>query len=49
MITIIYNDYMFNSKFKEKVDEYCKKLKISVQEALKHDYVRRLHKYYTDV
>lgn len=40
---------MFNSKFKEKVDEYCKKLKIFVQEALKHDYVRRLHKYYTDV
>ncbi len=35
---------MFNSKFKEKVDEYCKKLKISVREALEHDYIKRLHK-----
>ena len=49
VIIIIYNDYMFNSKFKQKVDEYCKKLKISVKEALKHEYVKRLHKHYTDV
>lgn len=46
---MIYNDYMFNSKFKEKVDEYCQKLKISVKEALTHDHVKRLHKHYTDV
>lgn len=46
---MIYNDYMFNSRFKQEVDEYCKKLKISVHEALEHDYIKRLHKHYTDV
>ena len=40
---------MFNGKFKEKVDEYCKKMKISVKEALTHTYVKKLHKHYTDV
>ena len=46
---MIYNDYIFNSKFKQKVDEYRKKLKITVKEALTHDYIKRLHKHYTDV
>lgn len=40
---------MFNSKFRRKVDEYCREKDISVEEALTHDYVKRLHKHYTDV
>lgn len=43
------NEYKHNSKFREYVDAYCKKHRISVAEALEHEIVRQVFLMYTDV
>ena len=45
----IINEYRHNKKFRDYVDKYCNQLKISVDEALKHELVRQVYFYYTDV
>ena len=43
------NEYRFNTKFREYVDKYCKKHKISQEAAMKHQIVRHVYLVYTEV
>lgn len=46
---MIQNDYKFNQQFREYVDKYCKKHGYTVDEALTHELVKQVHRYYTEV
>lgn len=46
---MIENEYKHNQKFREYVDKYCAEYKITVDEALKHEVVRQVYLYYTEV
>lgn len=46
---MIYNDYMYNRRFREYVDKYCQKHGCTADEALTHELVRQVHRYYTEV
>lgn len=46
---VIYNEYQYNKRFKDYVDKYSKHHGISVEEALKHNVVRQVYLYYTEV
>ncbi len=48
-MSLIKNEYHYNSKFKKYVDEYCKKNKISVEEAFCKIHIKRMFWRYTDV
>lgn len=48
-IEIIQNDYEFYQQFREYVDKYCKKNGCTVDEALTHELVKQVHRYYTEV
>lgn len=43
------NEYQFNRAFREYVDKYCKTYGVSVEEALKHELVKEVGRYYTEV
>lgn len=43
------NEYRFNSKFREYVDKYCIKHKISPAAAMEHQIIRRVYLMYTEV
>ena len=43
------NEYRFNSKFREYVDKYCNKHKISPEAAMEHKIVRQVYLMYTEV
>ena len=45
---MIQNDYMFNRRFREYVDKYCKKHGYTVEEALTHELVRQAYLHYTE-
>lgn len=42
------NEYNKNASFKHYVDAYCKKHEISVEEALTHELVKTVEKYYKE-
>lgn len=46
---MIYNDYMYNQRFREIVDKYCQKHGCTVDEALTHDLIKQVHQHYTEV
>lgn len=46
---MIKNEYMYNSNFKNYVDEFCRINKCSVDEALENDQVKRMFWRYTEV
>ena len=43
------NEYRFNSKFREYVDKYCNKHKISPEAAMEHQIIRLVYLVYTEV
>ena len=45
---IMQNDYKFNQRFYEYVDKYCKKHGYTVDEALTHELVKQVYRYYTE-
>lgn len=45
----ILNEYRFNRKFREYVDEYCNENDISVEDALNQEKVKNIYRYYTEV
>lgn len=45
----IRNEYMFNSRFRRYVDRYCESRHITVEEALRHEIVRKVCMSYTEV
>lgn len=42
------NEYRHNKTFRDYVDRYCKKHRLSVDEAMTHELVRQVYFYYTD-
>ena len=42
-------EYKFNKRFREYVDRYSKLNKVSVEEALQHDFIKTMYLRYTDV
>lgn len=44
-----YNEYKYNKQFRDYVDKYCKTYNLTVEEALKHELVKQVCKYYTEV
>lgn len=45
----ILNEYRFNRKFREYVDEYCKENGISVEDALSQEKVKNICRHHTEV
>ena len=43
------NEYRHNSEFRVYVDKYCKMHDITVEESLRHELVRQVYLYYTEV
>ena len=43
------NEYRYNKRFREYVDRYCERYNYTVEEALKHEAVRQVYLYYTEV
>ena len=43
------NEYRYNTKFREYVDKYCKKHKISPEAAIEHMIIRHVYLMYTEV
>ena len=43
------NEYRFNTKFREYVDKYCNKHKISLAAAMEHQIIRQVYLVYTEV
>ena len=46
---MLHNEYMFNQRFREYVDKYCKTYGYTVDEALSHELIRQVCLYYTEV
>lgn len=46
---MLQNAYQFNKKFREYVDKYCRTYGYTVEEALKHQLVKQVYLYYTEV
>lgn len=46
---MLQNEYIFNQRFREYVDSYCKNHGCTVDEALTHELVRQACLYYTEV
>lgn len=46
---MLHNEYMFNQRFREYVDKYCKTYGCTVDEALTHELIRQAYLYYTEV
>lgn len=46
---MIKNEYRHNSKFRAYVDKYCIAQGITVEQALKHELIRKVFLSYTDV
>ena len=46
---MIHNEYKYNKRFRDYVDKYCKTYRCTVEEALKHEVVKQVCKYYTEV
>lgn len=46
---MLHNEYMFNQRFREYVDKYCKTYGYTVDEALTHELIRQVCLYYTEV
>lgn len=44
----IKNEYRHNKRFRDYVDRYCNKHKISIDEALTHSFVKLAYLHYTD-
>lgn len=45
----ILNEYRFNRKFKEYVDEYCDANNVTVEDALNQEIIKNACLYYTEV
>lgn len=45
----LYNEYRHNSKFRIYADKYCAQRGITLSEALKHELIRQVYLYYTEV
>lgn len=43
------NEYRHNNKFRRYVDNYAKNNHVTVEESLKHELVRQVYLYYTEV
>lgn len=43
------NEYRFNKAFRVYVDKYCKTYRVSVEEALEHQLVKDVCRYYSEV
>ena len=43
------NEYCYNAKFRDYVDKYCKKHSLTVKEALRHEIVKQVYLYYTEM
>lgn len=41
-------EYKNNKRFRDYVDKYCKKRKIEVEEAFKHELVKQAYLYYAE-
>lgn len=46
---MMHNEYMYNSRFRDYVDKYCKTYGYTVDEALTHELIRQVYLYYTEV
>lgn len=46
---LVNNEYRHNEKFRQYVDKYAKSRGITVVDALKHELVRQVALYYTEV
>ena len=49
METMIKNEYLHNSYFRNLVNEYCKKNRISIDEAFKEEEIKKLFLRLTDI
>lgn len=49
MEQIMKNDYMYNSKFRKYVDEYCNKYNCTIKEAFKSEKIKLLFWQNTDL
>lgn len=48
-MSLIYNEYKFNSSFRNFVDQYCKDNNCTLEDALKNEQVKRMFWRYTEV
>lgn len=46
---MLHNEYKYNKRFRDYVDKYCKTYGCTVEEALEHEIVKQVCKYYTEV
>lgn len=46
---MLHNEYMYNQRFRNYVDKYCKTYGYTVGEAFTHELVRQAYLYYTEV
>lgn len=49
MISLIRNEYRYNSKFKKYVDEYCIKNECTIDEAFNNEEIKKIFWRYTEV
>ncbi len=49
MKNMLRNEYRHNKKFRDCVDEYCAEKHISVEQALRHEFVHQMFLMYTEV
>lgn len=46
---MIENEYRHNKRFRQAVDRYCEKNSLTVEQALEHEEVKRMFRYYSDL
>lgn len=48
-MTLVENEYNYNSNFRKYVDEYCKSNNCTLENALKNEQIKRIFLKYTEV
>lgn len=46
---MLHNEYMYNKRFRDYVDKYCRVYGYTLEEAFTHEQVRRAYLHYTEV
>lgn len=46
---MLHNAYIYNQRFRNYVDKYCRTYGYAVSEALTHELIRQAYLYYTEV
>lgn len=46
---MIENEYRHNKRFRQAVDKYCRENSLTVEQALRHEEIKRMFWHYTEV